>query len=47
MVTSVINGRVVMRNRQVLTLDAGRVMAEANAMGVRVKAAVAGAPAAK
>ncbi len=40
--TSIIDGKVVMRDRRVLTMDAARVMADANAMGVRVKAAVAG-----
>jgi 5-methylthioadenosine/S-adenosylhomocysteine deaminase len=40
--TSIIDGKVVMRDRRVLTLDAARVMADANAMGGRVKAAVGG-----
>lgn len=45
--TSIIHGNVVMRNRRVLTLDAARVIAEAAAFVPRVKAAVApaGAPA--
>lgn len=40
-VTSIINGQVVMRDRRVLTLDAARVIAEAAAFVPRVKAAVA------
>jgi 5-methylthioadenosine/S-adenosylhomocysteine deaminase len=38
--TSIINGKVVMRDRQVLTLDAAKVIADANAMALKVKAAV-------
>ncbi len=38
--TSVVNGRVLMRERRVLTLDRDRVIAEARAMAERVRVAV-------
>jgi 5-methylthioadenosine/S-adenosylhomocysteine deaminase len=38
--TSIVNGRVLMRDRRVLTLDAAAVIAEANALAKLVKAAV-------
>ncbi len=38
----VVNGRVLMRNRRVLTLDASAVLDEARAWAARVRAAVAG-----
>jgi 5-methylthioadenosine/S-adenosylhomocysteine deaminase len=39
--TTVVNGKVLMRNRQVRTLDRARVLADARALAVRVRAAVA------
>ena len=42
--TTIVDGRVLMRNRKVLTLQAGAVMAEANAAAQQVRAAVATAP---
>jgi 5-methylthioadenosine/S-adenosylhomocysteine deaminase len=38
--TTIVNGRILMRNRQVLTLDSARVIADANALSTKVKAAV-------
>jgi 5-methylthioadenosine/S-adenosylhomocysteine deaminase len=38
--TTIVNGRVLMRDRRVLTLDAAKVIAEARAMADRVRAAV-------
>jgi len=38
--TSIVNGRVLMRDRKVLTLDEAKVLAEANALAEKVKAAV-------
>ncbi len=38
--TVVVNGKIVMRNRKVLTLDENAVIAEANAWAVKVSAAV-------
>jgi 5-methylthioadenosine/S-adenosylhomocysteine deaminase len=38
--TTFVNGRVLMRNRKVLTLDARQVLADARAMAERVRAAV-------
>jgi hypothetical protein len=35
-----VNGRVVMKDRQVRTLDRTRVLAESRALAVRVRAAV-------
>jgi 5-methylthioadenosine/S-adenosylhomocysteine deaminase len=37
---TIVNGRIVMRDRKVLTLDAEAVLRDARAMAVRVKAAV-------
>jgi 5-methylthioadenosine/S-adenosylhomocysteine deaminase len=39
--TTIVNGRVVMRDRKVTTLDEGRVLAEARAAAGRVREAVA------
>ena len=39
-VTTVVNGRTLMRNRKVLTLDEGAVLAEANRLAATVRAAV-------
>jgi 5-methylthioadenosine/S-adenosylhomocysteine deaminase len=41
--TVVVNGRVLMRNRKVLTLDEGEVIAEARTLAASVRAAVAAA----
>ena len=38
--TTIVNGRVLMRDRKVLTLDARQVLADARAMAERVRAAV-------
>jgi 5-methylthioadenosine/S-adenosylhomocysteine deaminase len=38
--TTIVNGKVLMRDRRVLTLDRTRVIADANAYAVRVRAAV-------
>jgi 5-methylthioadenosine/S-adenosylhomocysteine deaminase len=38
--TTIVNGRILMRDRQVLTLDARQVLAEARAIAVKVRAAV-------
>jgi 5-methylthioadenosine/S-adenosylhomocysteine deaminase len=38
--TSIVNGAVVMRDRKVVTLDTARVIADANAMAVKVREAV-------
>jgi 5-methylthioadenosine/S-adenosylhomocysteine deaminase len=38
--TTIVNGRVLMRNRKVLTLDESRVLSEARALAEKVKAAV-------
>jgi 5-methylthioadenosine/S-adenosylhomocysteine deaminase len=38
--TTIVNGRVLMRDRQVLTLDARQVLADARAMAEKVRAAV-------
>ena len=43
--TSIIDGRIVMRDRKVLTMDAPRVLAAADAMAVKVREAVAEAAA--
>src|SRR5215207_537072 len=40
-VTTIVNGKMLMRDRQVLTLNEAEVIAEANAMAARVRAAVA------
>jgi 5-methylthioadenosine/S-adenosylhomocysteine deaminase len=39
--TTVVNGVVLMRDRQMVTMDAARVIADSNRMAVRVRAAVA------
>jgi 5-methylthioadenosine/S-adenosylhomocysteine deaminase len=39
--TTIVNGKVLMRDRCVLTMDAGKVIGEANAMAARVREAVA------
>jgi 5-methylthioadenosine/S-adenosylhomocysteine deaminase len=39
-VTTIVNGRMLMRDRKVLTLNEEEVIAEANAMAVKVRAAV-------
>jgi len=39
-VTTIVNGKILMRDRQVLTLNEAEVIAEANAMAVKVRAAV-------
>jgi len=41
--TTIVNGKVLMRDRRVLTLNAQAVIAEANALAKKVKAAVEGA----
>jgi 5-methylthioadenosine/S-adenosylhomocysteine deaminase len=38
--TTIVNGRVLMRDRKVLTLDESRVLSEARALADKVKAAV-------
>jgi 5-methylthioadenosine/S-adenosylhomocysteine deaminase len=38
--TTIVNGRILMRDRKVLTLDRGAVLAEARAFAARVRAAV-------
>ena len=38
--TTIVNGRVLMRDRKVLTLDESRVLNEARALADKVKAAV-------
>ena len=38
--TTIVNGRVLMRDRKVLTLDSGQVLAEARAYAEKVRAAV-------
>ena len=38
--TTIVNGRIVMRDRKVLTLDADQVLADARALAPRVRAAV-------
>jgi 5-methylthioadenosine/S-adenosylhomocysteine deaminase len=38
--TTIVNGRVLMRDRRVLTLDAPAVLAQARAMAKKVRAAV-------
>ena len=38
--TTVVNGRVLMRDRQVRTLDRAAVIADANKLAARVRAAV-------
>jgi 5-methylthioadenosine/S-adenosylhomocysteine deaminase len=38
--TTIVNGRILMRDRQVKTLDAATVVADANALAVKVRAAV-------
>jgi len=40
-VTTIVNGKMLMRDRQVLTLNEAEIIAEANAMAARVRAAVA------
>ena len=37
---TIVNGKVLMRDRKVLTLDADAVLKDARAMAVKVKAAV-------
>jgi 5-methylthioadenosine/S-adenosylhomocysteine deaminase len=39
--TTIVNGRILMRDRQVLTLNEGDVIREANGMAARVREAVA------
>ena len=39
--TTIVNGRILMRDRNVLTLDAARVLADARAYAAKVRAAVA------
>ena len=39
-VTTIVNGKILMRDREVLTLNEAEVIAEANAMAVKVRAAV-------
>jgi 5-methylthioadenosine/S-adenosylhomocysteine deaminase len=46
-VTTIINGAVVMRDRQMLTMDAARAIADGNGMAARVKAAVGQSSAAR
>jgi 5-methylthioadenosine/S-adenosylhomocysteine deaminase len=43
-VSTIVEGRVLMRDGQVLTLDTARVRAEANALAAKIKAAVADQP---
>ena len=38
--TTIVNGRIVMRDRKVLTLNADQVLADARALAPRVRAAV-------
>jgi 5-methylthioadenosine/S-adenosylhomocysteine deaminase len=38
--TTIVNGRILMRERKVLTLDEARVLSEARALAAKVKAAV-------
>jgi 5-methylthioadenosine/S-adenosylhomocysteine deaminase len=38
--TSIVNGKVLMRDRRVLTLDRASVLADANALAIKVRAAV-------
>jgi 5-methylthioadenosine/S-adenosylhomocysteine deaminase len=38
--TTIVNGRILMRDRRVLTLDRNAILAEARALGARVRAAV-------
>ena len=38
--TTIVNGRILMRDRRLVTLNEGDVIAEANAMAVKVRAAV-------
>ena len=38
--TTIVNGRVLMRDRRVLSLDAAQVLADARAMADKVRAAV-------
>jgi 5-methylthioadenosine/S-adenosylhomocysteine deaminase len=38
--TTIVNGKILMRDRKVLTLDRGKVLAEANALAEKVRAAV-------
>ena len=38
--TTIVNGKVLMRDRKLLTLDAGKVIAEARAIAETVRAAV-------
>jgi 5-methylthioadenosine/S-adenosylhomocysteine deaminase len=38
--TTIVNGRVLMRDRKVLTLDSRQVLADARAMAEKVRAAV-------
>jgi 5-methylthioadenosine/S-adenosylhomocysteine deaminase len=40
--TTIVNGRVLMRDRRVLSLDEGAVLAEARALAQKVREAVAG-----
>jgi 5-methylthioadenosine/S-adenosylhomocysteine deaminase len=37
---SIVNGRVLMRNRKVLTMDQAAVLADARAWGEKIRAAV-------
>jgi 5-methylthioadenosine/S-adenosylhomocysteine deaminase len=39
--TTIVNGKILMRDRKVLTLDVPRVLADARAYAARVRAAVA------
>ena len=41
--TMIVNGRVIMRDRRVLTLNAATVLADARALAARVRASVEGA----
>jgi 5-methylthioadenosine/S-adenosylhomocysteine deaminase len=38
--TTIVNGRILMRDRKVLTLDESQVLSEARALAEKVKAAV-------
>jgi len=42
--TTIVNGRVIMRDRRVVTLDAAAVLADARKLAEQVRAAVAAAP---